>query len=157
MSINSMSLFSAEEKKNLRRISELYSEELRKANADYKEVQKVQEKFAEYFDNISTKIIEDSSKPEQQGTSLAQRLYFTDVHKELIANNFDTLLKQSLVSERNYNPLCIECACTIEGLGLALEKDNSYLCWNCIDEDNYTDYNEYLVCKFTGGKNDGKE
>lgn len=156
MSVENMDLFSERQKETFDKMTKQYKKDLQNAGSDYKEVQKVQEAYAKYFNSAGTHILATNEKKSAAESDLLQRLYFTKAHKLLICSSFVQLKEENLVEEREYTPICLECSKTIEGLGLAYEKDNSYICWSCIDEDNYTDYKDIIVCNFTaGGNGDG--
>ncbi len=157
--VNKMNLFNKEDNVELSTVEQAYHEEMMGLEDDSRAATwALQEKYENYFSSIGTKLITANPKDEdiiameqkKQQAKLSKRVQITNELKELIATDFDKLVHEGLAKEDSVTPICIECGKNIKGLGLICENDNSMICWDCVDSQNYIDYSTINICKFGG-------
>lgn len=154
-----MNLFKEEDNEELKIVEQAYHDEMAQIQNDTVHgTREVQEKYEECFSSVGTELIAANPKEEdliadrqrQQDEELKQRVQLTDRNKELIEWGFGKLVQDGLARVDNAIPICIECGKSITGLGLICENDNSVICWDCVDSQNYIDYKTINICKFGG-------
>lgn len=157
--VDIMNLFKKEDNEELKIVEKAYHDEMEQMqNNTIRGTREVQEKYEEYFSSVGTELIAANPKEEdliidkqkQQDGELKHRVQLTGRNKELIEWGFDKLVQDGLAKIDNAIPICIECGKSITGLGLKCENDNSVICWDCVDSQNYIDYKTINICKFGG-------
>ena len=120
-----------------------YTQELLLAGGDYAKVQEIQEKYADYFVNAGTEILKDYKEKEDfldERVVWIDRIRTTEDNKLHIHNTKpERLIKTGMCERMNAPVKCICCAKEIHGYGLTVLTDNSYICLDCCDDDNYFD------------------
>ena len=128
---------------NFENIKAKYTQELLSAGGDYAKVQEIQEKYADYFVNAGTEILKGYKEKEDSPDERVvwfDRIRTTEDNKLHIYNaNPEELIKTGMCIRMDAPVRCVCCAKEIHGYGLTVSTDNSYICLDCCDNDNYFD------------------
>lgn len=128
---------------NFENIKAKYAQEILSAGGDYAKVQEIQEKYSDYFVNAGTEILkgykEKEDSPDERVVCF-DRIMTTEDNKLHIRNaNLENLIKTGMCIHMDAPVRCVCCAKEIHGFGLTVLTDNSYICFDCCDDDNYFD------------------
>lgn len=131
---------------NFESVRNSYIHELSKAGGDYRNVQKIQEKYASYFDAAGSNILKGYKEKETDPDECAvwfDRVSLNAENKKLLqCTETEKLVKAGLCERISSPVVCVCCGKPVHGLGLTVETDNSFICLDCCDADNYFDFNE---------------